>query len=79
MIYFLIYLEKKVEAIQRRAARWVYRDYNYTSSITAMLKDPNWRSLDQRHIDSCLVAIPASQSLICNIRLSRYILASNDW
>ena len=29
----------KVEAVQRRAARWGTRDYKYTSSVTAMLKD----------------------------------------
>ena len=45
----------KVEAVQRRAARWATRDYRYTSSVTAMLKDLNWRSLDQRRIDNRLV------------------------
>ena len=59
----------KVEAVQRRAARWAIRDYKYTSSVTAMLKDLNLRPLDQRRIDSRLlmmykvtydlVAIPA--------------------
>ena len=42
----------KVEAVQRRAARWATRDYRYTSSVTTMLKDLNWRPLDQRRIDS---------------------------
>ena len=74
---------QKVEAVQRRAARWVYRDYCYTSSVTAMMKDLNWRPLEQRRIDSrlimlCevtydLVAIPASQYLTRNTRLSRHI------
>ena len=69
---------QKVEAVQRRAARWVYRDYSYTSSVTAMIKDLNWRPLDQRRIDSRLimlykvtydlVAIPASQYLTRNTR-----------
>ena len=45
----------KVEAVQRRAARWATRDYRYTSSVTAMLKDLNWRPLDQRRIDSRLM------------------------
>ena len=80
---------QKVEAVQRRAARWVYRDYSYTSSVTAMMKDLNWRPLDQRRIDSRLimlykvtydlVAIPASQYLTRNTRLSRqYILFHTD-
>ena len=70
---------QKWEAVQRRTARWVYRDYSYTSSVTAMLKDLNWRPLDQRRIDTMyidsrlimlynvthdLVAIPASQNHI---------------
>ena len=74
---------QKVEAVQRRAGRWVYRDYSYTSSVTSMMKDLNWRPLDQRRIDSRLimlykvtydlVAIPASQYLTRNTGLSRHI------
>ena len=74
---------QKVEAVQMRAAMWVYRDYSYTSSVTAMMKDLNWRPLDQRRIDSRLImlykvtydllAIPASQYLTRNTRLSRHI------
>ena len=72
-----------MEAVQRRAARWATRDYRYTSSVTAMLKDLNWRPLDQRRIDSRLVmmykvtydlvAIPASDYLVRNTRASRQI------
>ena len=74
---------QKVEAVQRRAARWVCRVYSYTSSVTDMMKDLNWRPLDQRRVDSRiimlykvtydLVAIPASQYLTRNTRLSRHI------
>ena len=56
--------------------------YYYISSVTAMLKNLNWRFLDQRRLDSRLVmlykvtynfvAIPESQYLIHNTRLSRY-------
>ena len=72
-----------VEAVRRRAARWATRDNRYTSSVTAMLKDLNWRPLDQRRIDSRLVmmykvtydvvAIPASDYLVRNTRTSRHI------
>ena len=48
---------QKVEAVQRRAARWVYRDYSYTSSVTAMIKDLNWHPLDQRRIYNRLVML----------------------
>ena len=70
----------KLESVQRRAARWVTRDYQYTSSVSSMLQDLNWRTLDQRRIDSRLVllykvtydlvAIPASDYLIRNTRPS---------
>ena len=73
----------KVEAVQRRAARWAIRDYKYTSSVTAVLKDLNWRPLDQRRIDSRLlmmykvtydlVAIPAPEYLVRNTRQYRHI------
>ena len=70
----------KLESVQRRAARWVTRDYRYTSSVSAMLQDLNWRTLDQRCTDSrmvllCkvtydLVAIPAADYLVRNTRPS---------
>ena len=73
----------KVEAVQRRAARWATRNYTcrYTSSITAMLKDLNWHPLDQHHIDSRLlmykvtydlVSIPAPEYLVRDTRQSRH-------
>ena len=38
------------ESLQRRAARWVTRDYQYTSSVLTMLRDLNWSTLNQRRI-----------------------------
>ena len=71
----------KVEAVQRRAARRATRDYKYmyTSSVTAMLKDLNWRPLDQSRllmmykVTYDLVAIPAPEYLVRNTRQSRHI------
>ena len=37
-----------IEMIQRRAARWVKSDYNWTSSVTAMLHDLWWSTLSHR-------------------------------
>ena len=72
----------KLEAVQRRSARWATRDYQRTSSVTQMIKDLNWRTLEQRRIDSRLtlmykitydlVAIPAADHLIPNTRQSRH-------
>jgi hypothetical protein len=39
---------KKLEASQRRAARYVHQDYRRTSSVTSMVKDLQWQPLQQR-------------------------------
>ena len=44
----------KLEAVQRRAARWVKHDYRQTSSVTEMMQSLHWRRLDQRRIDNKL-------------------------
>ena len=73
----------KLEYNQRRAVRWATRDYRQTSSVTTMLGNLNWRTLDQRRIDSRLaimykvtydlVAITAYAYLIPNRRDSKFI------
>ena len=40
----------KFEAVRCRSARWATRDYQLTSSVTQMIKDLNWRTLEQRRI-----------------------------
>ena len=39
---------KQIDMNQRRAARWVVRDYSLTSSVTSIIEDLGWRSLEQR-------------------------------
>ena len=73
----------KLEAAQRRAARWATRDYKQTSSVTEMLGNLRWRPLDQRRIDNRLimlykitfdlVAIPVEDYLVRNRRESKFI------
>ncbi len=41
-------LTSKLEAIQRRAARFVVNDYNWQSSVTRMMQELNWKSLTTR-------------------------------
>ena len=72
----------KLEAVQRRSARWATHDYQRTSSVTQMLQDLDWRTLEQRRIDSRLtlmykitydlVAIPAADYIFPNTRQSRH-------
>ena len=47
---------QKVEAVQRKAARWMYRVYK-GYKYTAMLKDLNCCPLNERRIDSRLVML----------------------
>ena len=70
----------KLEAVQRRSARWATRDYQRTSSVTQMINDLNWHTLEQRRVDSRLTlmykitydleAIHAADYLIPNTRQS---------
>ena len=72
----------KLEAVQRKAARWVKHDYGQTSSVTGMMQSLHWRRLDQRRIDKKfslvykithnLIAIPISDFLAPLVRPSRH-------
>ena len=45
------YLKKDIdllEKVQRKAAQWVFSDYKYTTSVTRLLKDLNWKPLTDR-------------------------------
>ena len=39
---------KAIEQVQRRAARWVTSSYRQTTSVTALLSELNWESLESR-------------------------------
>ena len=47
-------LVDQLEMVQRRAARWVTGRYHNTSSVSDMLRSLDWRSLEQRRVDSTL-------------------------
>ena len=40
----------QIESVQRKAARFVKGDWSYHSSVTNMLKDLNWRPLQERRL-----------------------------
>ena len=64
----------KLEMVQRRYARFLTKDYGRTSSVTAMLNDIGWDTLDERRakakatmlyrIKHDLVDVPADDHLI---------------
>ena len=43
--------------VQRRAARWVTGRYHNTSSVSDMLRGLDWRSLEQRRVNSRLTIL----------------------
>jgi hypothetical protein len=45
---------KQIEQVQRRAARFVQRDYSWESSVSAMISDLGWDSLQSRRKDARL-------------------------
>ena len=44
----------KIERVQRRAARWVSNDYSSYSSVTDILSNLGWQSLENRRTDTRL-------------------------
>ena len=72
----------QLEKIQRRAARWTTSNYATRSSVTAMLNQLGWRTLEQRWADArlCLfykivyglVAVPLPEYVQRTHRISRY-------
>ena len=78
--------KSKYQARQTRlggtARQWLLHPTQRTSGVTQMIKDLNWRTLEQRRIDSRhtlmvkitydLLAIPAAAYLIPNTRQSRH-------
>ena len=78
------YLQKdidRIESIQRRGARFVQKDYQRISSVTAMMNELGWKPLahgrrEQRltlhfKIINGLVAIPATDHIVFNTRVTR--------
>ena len=49
-----LYLIYGIEKIQRRAARWTLSDFNRYSSVSNMLAQLQWSSLEKQHSDSRL-------------------------
>jgi len=71
----------KLEAVQRRAARFVLNNYKWDSSVTAMLKSLNWQSLSSRRREARvtllykiihgLVAVPCDEFISRNFSKTR--------
>ena len=64
----------QLEKVQRRAARWTTSNYDYRSSLTAMLLSLGWRRLEQRQKGRVWPCGSATASLFSTSqnRLSRH-------
>ena len=65
-------LVDQLEMVQRRAARWVTGRYHNTSSVSDMLRSLDWRSLEQRRVDSRL-------SMLFKIRHHLVAIDEESW
>ena len=73
--------KNRIEMVQHRAARYVVNRYHNTSSVTSMLEDLKWPTLEERRqrarlvlmykIVNGLVKIDATDRLVQPSRLSR--------
>ena len=47
----------KVEMVQQCAAKWTFKRYHNTFSLTDMLEDLGWRTLEQKRADARLALL----------------------
>ena len=72
----------QIEQVQGRAARWTVNNFERQASVTRIVQDLGWRTLDQRRADAhlCLfykivhglVAVPLPEYIQYSNRVSRY-------
>ena len=67
-------LINKIEMVQRRAARFVMNDYNSTSSVSAMLKELDWSSLQNRRTASRLSILHRAREGILPLPVENLLL-----
>ena len=64
----------KLEAVQRRAARYVMDDYRYNSSVSSMIQSLKWNSLSTRRNISRLIILYKILHQTVDVTLPDYIL-----
>ena len=62
-----------LEAVQRRAARWVMNNYDRECSVTCMLKKLDWRVLAQRRADARIKLLSKILKEKVDIEASKYV------
>jgi len=57
------HLTHRIEIVERSAARCVQNDYHYTSSVTNMLRELKWSTLEQRRNQASLTMLDKIHTL----------------
>ena len=58
---------------QRKAARFVYNDYSSYSSVTNMLQQLNWESLEHRRIKATIIMFYKIINNIVSVNFSQHL------
>ncbi len=78
----------QIEKVQRRAARYVCRDYGRMSSVTSMLNDLSWESLESRRTKARLIMMYKGVHGLVEVPIAQYVTfitpelqrgMSHDW
>ena len=64
--------ENKLESVQRRAARFVCKDFRPQSHVSDMLRDLNWKTLEDRRTISRLTLLYKSVHSIIAINIDEH-------
>ena len=67
------YLVDDVEKVQRRFTRYIYNDYRSDSSVSTMIKNLHWYSLETRRTKSSLVMFYKMINNLAAILYEHYI------
>jgi hypothetical protein len=67
----------KLEQVQRRAARYVFGDYRRTSSVTTMLNQLHWESLQQRRHNAKVITMYRIIHQLIAIPVEPYLVRTN--
>ena len=65
----------KLEMVQRRAARYVTYDYDYKSSVSSMLNQLDWRTLEKRRRDARLSMFYKIENSLVSIDFDKYLFS----
>ena len=65
--------KRKLETIQRRAARFVTRDYHRTTSVAGLLSRLEWRTLEERRRRARLTLLFKIKNNLVGIDANQYL------